>query len=92
MPPGQDSWLFIATGKKSNQTVEIIDLEDNSEMTCTFSLPNMPLELHGAVGYLHDEDSPMICGGFSDQVTSYRPECYRLNNLQSWASATGILL
>ena len=60
-------------------------------MTCKFGLPNLALDLHGAVGYLHNGDSPMICGGFSNQLTSYRPECYLLNNVETWVPVTGFL-
>ena len=91
---GTGPTIFVATGYGSMQTVEIINLDKSQSQnmnskSCKKMLPNFPTVLHGAMGHLDNGDTPMICGGFSENFTSYRSECFILSDEGIWTSTTG---
>jgi hypothetical protein len=73
----------MIVGGGNGVSVEVIDL--SNPLTKCLPLPDFPIELDGAVGFLH-KGVPLVCGGYtlSRSIVEDTKNCWLMANNNTW--------
>ena len=72
--------LLVVSGFKQN-SVEVINLDESSPNVTCKNFPDLPFAINGGMGRLYEGDTPIVCGGFINEVDSC--DCLSFKN-GSW--------